>query len=1029
MAWAIGPGTDQPTGKERTLTWEGNLTGAHKARQAVNPMYGIDDECISGTGLNGQAADTHGAIWAPWANPAFDPPSIYFDSDVTGAGGDNYGTRLIANLFGDSETAYDLHAMPHPKTYDTPYDIDWRIELHVAEYTRLERLDGTEAVLIDGETFPVTGGNAMPDNLPALRRVFYEVAVEGASAVVSATSGESTAELDLPVPSSFALGNYAPTLNMGATASNVDGGYGFTCEWNGGNPGFDPYVYDDDTSPYGVSEVSITAASSGYVLVGTLTNTTVDEPCDGFGTVAAGEVTCTVAPPIERVYKALVRAWDQPYPEDDVISAVYPTGSALVSGGEASATERLREFSMGALLNTTYSPVYSASEYEDAFVYLSGLAVGASDEEFVEPDDRSDRRDWRCQIRGAKWTAGTLAHAETQAVDIEWTGGSAEGLGYKLAAGQTASATLVALNQIWEAYRYFRLPLKGTGFADRSVTITLSNDRISKSFFCRTGDDGVEIPRTIDGCAPTDTPSLYMSADRRGGRSPLRFQPSGSESPITTGPEELDTYLDDQDGYDDDPESVRGWLWGVNRPTTITISCTLSGDETLEIGDLVLCRQNEPAITLMDPFKGGPAGFDGYHRLWSATVAGGDTTVISDSKGGPFATLEVDGRIAFDLPFYWRFEPVSGDPEWVYPSISDATGWFGAFPGVSWSEASTWPLPYVDNGAFSLFVGGGGATASLDESDNVFWAHWIDAEIGDLSAQELLDYVRDYPGCRMLGDGYGTGVYAICKVLQARAEGLTLNSATHSAAKGRIVRTKDDVSGAGSGTGTSDERGFCRTGLPFGRGPKPHETALGSKAVHGVWRSRLRARTSWLAEFVGGHPALASRRDGLVFALLGDVDERSMGKAEPFAPTTFSSVPTIDADFAALATGMGTNGLVWLARIVDGVADLRATNNLGLSWDPVITLPDSDAIALCRAPDGDLYVFTLEGDTVRGRRYSPLGGMTGSDWDTNLTGIGTGATLSATAFAMSGSKFGIDLAVQDGDATVYLSTDGGRSFA
>lgn len=180
-------------------------------------------------------------------------------------------------------------------------------------------------------------------------------------------------------------------------------------------------------------------------------------------------------------------------------------------------------------------------------------------------------------------------------------------------------------------------------------------------------------------------------------------------------------------------------------------------------------------------------------------------------------------------------------------------------------------------------------------------------------------------------------------------------------------------------------------------------------------------------------PALTHDKSGRIYLAAYADEELSFGKAMPVAPTDFEPLnPAGIASTAVdLATGADLSAPLWVVTISSsGMAELRSTYDLGATWKTVISISSSQDVAICRAPGGTLFVFTLESGDIKGRSYDPLGAAIDGPWSTGLSGVSDDARIDATAYPTDGAKYGIDLAIQDGDSsTVYSSTDGGRSFA
>ncbi|MGV3619127.1 MAG: hypothetical protein ACO1SV_27690 [Fimbriimonas sp.] len=587
--------------------------------------------------------------------------------------------------------------------------------------------------------------------------------------------------------------------------------------------------------------------------------------------------------------------------------------------------------------------------------------------------------------RGGASGALMLRHNARRVLDAcdsvtGWTGATLSGGHLEAPAGSSATRSFVG-GTLTTAYRYLVAdvvaPVDGAKIA-AVVEVSGVGDVVLRG---TGGPAGVSTPVVFDLCALKEKPG---PVDRK-----TSYWPIGSQE-------------------------FNAFAWGVDGMNSIELKFP-GGSGTYEVHELRLERFTPPRITFLNAESG---------ELNIPEV--GAVLVFV------FATGDVDGRRALECPAYTI---TNGSPH---------TWDLGEFKAHVELNYPGWEVELlVDPDTALIGLGGAGriVTDTLDES-------WIRRE-WDQDApvlwQSLFHGMRCPP---QTGDVVNRGAYGgpavfrVEKILGAAYSGLVLKG-NRKPAEGVLVKAERLPGLQDAGSGTTDDRGRYETGAPWARSGVNHRVTE-TRGTAPYWKSAdvsAPLRTDRRVSFKVGRtdplpPSLVTRRDGAILgAWLGDeAEDYSLGMTGPGAPTTFDptrELEDFDARRMVVLAGADVHAPLWVARLGEaGDADLRSTTDLGRSWNNVISLPTCDELAACRSADGGIFVFTLEGGTVRGQSFSPTGAEVAPAWDTNLTGLSDDARLSATAFPMDGAQLAIDLAVKDGPAAyVVVSTNGGLTFA
>lgn len=718
----------------------------------------------------------------------------------------------------------------------------------------------------------------------------------------------------------------------------------------------------------------------------------------------------------DRIYRAMGRlyAMDRDYPAALTLGihgspAGEPQSVTLAPTGET-------EFRQRAYLaesiwdDGSRHALGSAAEWETVRTSLTSASLAAAGE---------DADDWVTMIADRSYPAVSVWHDPETALPDPGRAGSV--WSHDFGAGTPGD---------WEGYAWLRLRLAGAE-AGTPVTLSLDSDDARTYTLRATGVASADY--LVDLCRP-DSPGPDADPELWDSRYPLR-----------------------NDGLPHrDPPG-----WGVGRVRSYSIS----GGADLTVEEVALTRRT-PAIQDASP------AFRDWDLVqtpesYAADGTAGAAPIVQGSRG---VVMTVDGRRSIVEPCSLRQLSVDGlgNPIWVYSGRNarhlEAT--LNACPGWGCDDS-----PYTPGDGWMALDGSEGA--NLIDGGPIYYAGWsgfhggggalwtggvcastLGREMGaaaTVSYQPRYHEVCLYPAA---GDVWGDsgGAYdvatplRVAKILRASVDGIAYGAA------GSVVRLRD--AGTVASSAPADARLRYRMGpVPLGKGQRDHSVdwtgrvgeflgdwddgqALGTaEATQGRWNARrwhravFRRRSSQ-----AGAVALAARSDGAIHLATVDADSSlvDLASASPPAPTTFVPVfeTTASATRVALATGDGRGRSLWVATISPaGPAELRRTADGGATWNLMITLPPSTDVALTRASESRILVYTVEAGTVRRRVYGPDGEAVGAADDTDVTGLSGDARIAAVAYPRTDASFGIDLAVIDGAAAyVVSSVDGGKTF-
>lgn len=390
------------------------------------------------------------------------------------------------------------------------------------------------------------------------------------------------------------------------------------------------------------------------------------------------------------------------------------------------------------------------------------------------------------------------------------------------------------------------------------------------------------------------------------------------------------------------------------------------------------------------------------------TADGDDYTVEHDCIPG--VSGDSSGRWAVEFPHVRR--TINNAPHRLYTTdyahlscggmaalFSEVPGWSAT--GVT-DEGDDPPAWFAVQG----YVRNGGG-----------WTKQWDQGAGTIVAQPIYDSMF-WPGD--VGDVFGTGG----GTLTLAGRWVSRSSAMGPTDKDGALHYSDVGGGAEGSGGSSDKRYLVGPSLSAANAWGEVWTNPAHKAGFGATR-----RVQWGAFYVpaaGGKVlAVLARGDGRLFRVV-DVDgTANLGATDVPGRATWDdrSLDTSATD-ASLTRGRGER--VVNALVSDGTLTLRIEASEGRTA-PLTTMTEGSATSADVAAygDGAIAVVRIDGGQVKitlrnARDLSLIDGP----HDTNVTGLGDGATVRAAAVRRPGNKPALAILVNDGGATTtYLTTD------
>ncbi|GEM_PF-3627841 len=866
----------------------------------------------------------------------------------------------------------------------------------VDEYFSPEYLDPTEAVYFpdpddpNSLPFPITGGNAMPDSIPARKGQLFVSPRVGQTVVVTATvNGASCSGSFVWRPGMAFYHGFAHRLEVVS-----GGGYAAYAQAAPNVQNVDLYEQADHVD---------TVDGAVYTARG-LVRVAYASPNPGRG-AAAMDAQAEI-PTHYRFDASLVGSDGRPWASPLTVS--YPDGSHPVTGSD---TWEVRQRSWGI---TEYrgvdlpslSTVGSAGVSDEKVWMMAALGQSSL------ASSHLDRRDWRLRFKTFRFGSLSIACAPTRAVSA------------------ASTPTLTFSEDLWGGYRYLeRMVTAPTG---RKVSVSVAGGNVAKTFEATKTADGTEWVR-FDLCSPSNA----LSGDgawRRDSRYPLRPMPTHADSPVNAEPDDDLGYLDgivEPPGGDAD-ESHQTWFMGVYDVASAAFSvASEGGDDPVVWGATRLVRVSAPKVTLAEGFCGqGKVLQDGSDclKLWPLSASGGRTSETGAVWGAPFAHAHVDGKAVYDLPAIGYRQFAAGGYEWTFDSVATLAANLSHYAGWSASVTGGSNFYGLGAGSWASLLGGEGSDFS-----GAAWTHWVDRPLGSIPIQDQFDWVRAWPGC---GDCWQWGVgdlgdpcvLAVGKILGVRSQGFVFRGdddpETGKPLVGAPVRNLRVDQGSGAsveatiGEGSSQADGSYSTSVLAGPvGSSPPGTAYdglegGDETVSTTLQSSpspsesSRFRSRWIkrTSFRGSAPpggrafGIDVSRAGRWARAFGKGGTLWIGRAANYAlPSVWADVDTgLPADWARVRyPRVGQADPLFALVGKDSAIELYRIDAEGSAPIMSHTIGAGQAGELLALDDGPLLAWRVQGGAVYLRRFRRDETEIGTEKATNLTGLDDGAGVAA----------------------------------
>jgi hypothetical protein len=433
-----------------------------------------------------------------------------------------------------------------------------------------------------------------------------------------------------------------------------------------------------------------------------------------------------------------------------------------------------------------------------------------------------ESNDNRLLFRLPPFTALTLSQAQELLVDAcssatGWTNASLVG-GVVRADGSAGQPERLYSPQVYsESYRYLDIEIRSVGSSNAPVSVSHEIDAATTLIgTLKTGADGEWVRRRIDLCAPPSG----LTVDDQDSRWPLRA------------------------GSSDVPVNAKAH-WGINRILKLKYGI---GSAVVEFRRMELARAENPRLSLLTSER----------QM--------DYRESTTDKAYRCVTAETDGRRSLEFPgllilggsnLYRTMANLRDDVN------ANRKGWALTLNSASqnlWNFA--WDVAYL-GGAGAIYTGG-----------SPVW--WIDKPIfgaQEIQSQVMVDVVVAPPGSGglLIGqpDQSGPLVLPIWKILRGQYCGLVVDGPQ--VVPGATVTATEDPSGDSAGEGTTDQRGFYRTGAPYARGGKAHdlEVVPGGATAASSMHHRHQRRVSFgeVPKPGGNHHKTVLEDVGLLFDL------------------------------------------------------------------------------------------------------------------------------------------------------------------
>jgi len=620
-------------------------------------------------------------------------------------------------------------------------------------------------------SFPTYGGAAVDGDVPTEAVVtFTERTTVGQDIIATATLNGRTVTASDTITVADIVSAY--------TVSTMLEAWGMTRGPGGTSVQQDAAItidYMDCAVPsYTRTRSPVTISASG----GTIRVTTADIEED-VAEFHAGVINASVMPPCGFALGGQLRADLDAYATSSVVRIKRKAGESYTeitsASGSYSASYTQEQYSVGGQCDAIAQDTIALSEYSPTIYH------------WLVPPSGENANQWRLLLRGAYYDAGTIAQAETVALD----GG--------FSFGDTGTTRTFSPAKSMAGYRYL---LINTDQASKTITLKIG----SKSWAVETDGSGLAI---FDLCGPSN---LATDIDARDSRWPIPT---------------------DVDHVDAD-----GAMWGVVDVGEYTITAPAGVTCTVAANGVYLSR---------DTWASPPPG----HSLLNVVapqlywVPSG----TANTYKRPLLRGDTDGRRSLDEADWTRvvgtptiytartIDNLFDDVNASDTSVVRNPGWTAVLDaGIDVADGaagSDWEPGLLNRNRNASWIEGSGIAYYAAD-----WHYGHDLDVSSaltLVAQMLVDKVTLYPMC---GDVFGLRTGANrweygTTAEQGRAElrggrymrgaawGLTLheNGIAHS---GATVTQKELPDLTAAGSGKSDIRGEYLTGTPWGRAGYDH---------------------------------------------------------------------------------------------------------------------------------------------------------------------------------------------------------------
>lgn len=707
-----------------------------------------------------------------WFPKAGDPTFAFNVNVVSNDSSSPSGIECIVNLsivgVGGSTITVSGPSGPMGSWYSMAFGGTMEISLDTEEWCEVDRLsdvDPTRVDLNDGRYFPNWGGPSAYDGLNATRCTFFERAVVGSTVSLQCTfNGTVYGPYTWTVPGTGPYANFQ--VDYVAESNDQLGIQAFYLIKTSLSETMTS-VSDFNGVPIALVGNSISqtdpgghwSATSAVDTDGNVSLSAQAGPTSVSFKDAPANAQCNIGgagPILNYDVQANVTAFGQTYGSANVDIWGDHLSTVMIPcapTGTRTISQWRGAVYLLANTNTWTSPSYA--EWTPVRLWLDAPSLLASG------DDDSD---WRMQVHGQSFKSFTLEQAASTEIAAA-------------AMIPLVGLSLTPMETNWEGYRYLQFTADQNG----SLMITTAQ-LLTKTFNWTVTTPGTAETITLDLCFPdawNQDSSTLPDIDYRHSRYPLDAAGDVDE---TSGASSTDSrgFLND----------AKGAYWGVSQ-VTLTL-WTTSG--------VVMNRGHANLIA-----DGGNVYPCAEYLPYQTYQTGGASLVQ------PGFVMDIGPGKRTD-EYYLTHVPSTS---WTDRTLSQMATQLSTFPGITATEASTFPDSYWNNnsGAASWL------TLSYFDSSNVLKSN-IKSLPGpsDIYANALFDQVQAYPGAGNVWNpsgGYDTSHPNVpinsAKCIRSRAAGLVLTQSGKSYNPGKTISIRTDPGGASEGSGTAAKAGYITT--------------------------------------------------------------------------------------------------------------------------------------------------------------------------------------------------------------------------